>query len=304
MLDALCRMTLPRERWKLVAVDNNSTDATADVLQSYAERLPLEIVFEPAQGKARSLEAGFRKLKGDLVVLTDDDVISDPDWLEQFLAVAAENPGFDLFGGLIEPAWDKQPEPWVDQDAHIGILYAANGELAEGPIPAMLISGPNSAFRRAVLGRGYVVDDRLGPDASVAQFPMGEDTAFALRLERHGHKALHTRRARVRHIVNAAYVEEGWMLQRAKRYGMGLVVIRPELFATKPKVAGIPVAAAALWLALAPVAGLVALLPRSRWRFRLLWDQAVRQGILRQSLDTRATTVTEPDSSALREPAE
>jgi glycosyltransferase involved in cell wall biosynthesis len=291
MLDALCQMTLPRERWKLVAIDNNSNDGTAEILRSYADRLPLEIVLEPRQGKALALETGFRSIEGDLVVLTDDDVIPEPDWLEQFLAVAAENPDFDLFSGVIVPEWETQPEPWVLQYGHAGILYALNDEIAEGPIPAMLISGPNSAFRHAVLGRGYLTHDGLGPDASTALFPMGEDTAFALRLERQGYKAMHTRCAKLKHIIKAAYVEERWMLQRAVRYGMGLVAVRPELFARKIKLAGIPLAATALWLALSPIAVLAKLLPKSRGRFKLLWGQAVRRGVLRQSVIER-TRVT------------
>lgn len=294
MLDALTRITLPHERWKLVAVDNNSTDDTLEVLQSYRDRLPLEILSEPAQGKAFALETGLRAMEGSLVVLTDDDVIPEPDWLEQFIAVAEEYPDVDLFGGLILPHWEKQPEPWVERYGHMGILYAVNDEIPEGPISAMLMSGPNSAFRRGVLADGYLTHSGLGPDASSAFFPMGEDTALALRLERQGHKAMHTRRAKVQHIVKAAYVDEGWMLRRAERYGMGLVVVRPELFASKPKIAGVPVLAAAMWLLLSPVAALLKCLPQGRGRFKLLWGQAVRRGILRQSRATR----TQPRSKA------
>lgn len=293
MLDALTRITLPHERWKLVAVDNNSTDDTIAVLQSYRDLLPLEVPSEPAQGKALALETGLRAVEGDLVVLTDDDVIPEPDWLEQFIAVAEAHPDVDLFSGLITPHWERQPEPWVEHYGHMGILYAVNDEIAEGPIPAMLISGPNSAFRRSVLADGYLTHNGLGPDASSAYFPMGEDTALALRLERQGHKAMHTRRAKLQHIVKAAYVDEGWMLRRAERYGMGLVVVRPELFASKAKIAGVPVLAGLNWLLLSPVAALAHALPKSRARFHLLWGQAVRKGILRQflALRTRATPV-------------
>ncbi|MGO8249209.1 glycosyltransferase, partial [Rhizobium johnstonii] len=82
--------TLPKEEWKIVAVDTNSSDDTLAVLNSYKERPPLEVYFEPKQGKQYALTLGFRHLEGELVILTDDDVSPAPDWIEQFLTVADE----------------------------------------------------------------------------------------------------------------------------------------------------------------------------------------------------------------------
>ena len=61
MLEALCAVTLPHDRWKIVAVDNNSRDNTREVLEAYRHRLPLEILFEPRQGKEHALALGFRR---------------------------------------------------------------------------------------------------------------------------------------------------------------------------------------------------------------------------------------------------
>ncbi|NYJ11944.1 hypothetical protein GGI64_003002 [Rhizobium leguminosarum] len=290
MLDALCAATVPNEEWKIVAVDNNSNDNTTEILNSYKERLPLEVYFEPKQGKQHALTQGFRHLEGELVILTDDDVIPAPDWIEQFLALANEQPQFAIFGGLITPEWEEKPAPWLIKYGHLGILYALNDDLPEGPISAALISGPNSAFRRSILGPGYIVHDGLGPDATIAQFPMGEDTAFALRLETSGAKAFHSRRPRVRHIVRKGYVNEGWVLRRGERYGMGLVIIRPNLFDRKAKISGLPIGSVLRWLLMAPASLVVKRFPLSGLRFKLLWAQSVRQGILRQFLKQRSTT--------------
>ncbi|NEJ74832.1 glycosyltransferase [Rhizobium phaseoli] len=290
MLDALCASTLPKDEWKIVAVDNNSQDQTMEVLKSYQNRLPLEVYFEPRQGKQHALTSGFRHLEGELVILTDDDVIPEPSWIEQFLTLADEQPQFSIFGGLIAPEWEERPEPWLMKYGHLGILYALNDDLPEGPISAALISGPNSAFRRSILGPGYIVHDGLGPDATVAQFPMGEDTAFALRLEKNGARAYHSRRPRVRHIVRKGYVNEGWVLRRGERYGMGLVIIRPNLFDGKTKISGLPIGSALRWLLMAPASFVLKGFPLSGVRFKLLWAQSVRQGILRQFLKQRSTS--------------
>ncbi|WP_312038579.1 glycosyltransferase [Rhizobium binae] len=288
MLDALCASTLKKDEWKIVAVDNNSNDDTSQVLKSYQNRLPLEVYFEPKQGKQHALTLGFRYLEGELVIVTDDDIIPEPDWIEQYIALANEQPEFDIFGGLIMPEWEQKPGPLLMKYGHLGILYALNDDLPEGPISAALISGPNSAFRRSILGVGYIVHDDLGPDATVAQFPMGEDTAFALRLEKNGAKAFHSRRPQVRHIVRKGYIEESWVLRRGERYGMGLVIIRPNLFDSKAKIHGVPVASTLRWLLMAPASCILRAFPQSGFRFKLLWAQSVRQGILRQFLKQRS----------------
>lgn len=282
MLEALCRQTLWRSYWKLVAVDNNSTDATRSILESYKDRLPLTVELEPRQGKEHALATGFRHLAGDLLILTDDDVIPAPDWIEQFVAVAAAEPDYGMFSGLIEPQWEREPEPWLLRDARLDVLYALNGKVDEGPIPAGLVFGPSSAFRRAVVGSTYHPHENLGPNAGVTQYAMGQDTAFALRLERQGVRAFHSRRPRLRHVVKANYVTEDWVLRRAERYGMGFAALHPELFVDRRIVAGAPAGPTLKWLMIEPVARLARRLPRSRLRFQLLWEQGVRTGILRQ----------------------
>jgi glycosyltransferase involved in cell wall biosynthesis len=300
MLDALSRTTLPRDRWKLVAVDNNSKDDTARILQSYAAWLPLEVHFEPRQGKEHALATGFRHLEGDLVIMTDDDVIPEPDWIEQFLAVAAENPDHSIFGGLILPEWERPPEPWLlglDPE-HLAILFALNDNIAEGPIPSGLVFGPNSAFRRSIVGTSYAARDGVGPNASIAQYAMGQDTAFALDLERKGARAFHSRRPRLRHIVRAHSMDKDWVLRRAERFGMGMVAVHPEYFDRKRKLVGLPVTTTALWAAMLPVAALLRRLPTDSARFNMLWRQAVRQGILRQFRASRSHPDAQPGSAA------
>ena len=254
------------------------------------DRLPLEIYSELRQGKENALALGFRHLEGDLVILSDDDVIPEPDWIEQFVRLAAEQPDFNIFGGLIEPAWEKEPAPWLLglPPEYLAILYAMNGDVPEGPVPAGLIFGPNSAFRRSIVGIEYAVHENLGPNAAVAQYPMGQDTAFALRLERAGAKAFHSRKPRLRHTVRANSMDRAWVLRRAERFGMGMVAIHPEFFDRKSKIAGLPATTALLWAAVTPVAWTLDRLPVSDSSLRQLWKQAVRQGILKQFIANRS----------------
>lgn len=58
MLDSFCRLRPPRGGWKMVFVDNASTDGTGDLVRSYADRLPLKVVEEPGARRQPGQEPG------------------------------------------------------------------------------------------------------------------------------------------------------------------------------------------------------------------------------------------------------
>ena len=58
VLEAYCHLQSPAGGWKLVVVDNGSTDQTPQVVSSFADRLPLHLVIEPRLGKNVALNSG------------------------------------------------------------------------------------------------------------------------------------------------------------------------------------------------------------------------------------------------------
>ncbi len=106
VLDSYGRLQPPSSGWKLVVVDNGSTDETAPVIASFANRLPLHSVREPKLGKNFALNTALGLVEGDLVVFTDDDAFPASDWLLQLRKAADTQPGYSMFGGTIVPRWE------------------------------------------------------------------------------------------------------------------------------------------------------------------------------------------------------
>ena len=81
-LDALLSQAgaLPYE---VIVVDNNSTDDTASVVQSIAERASgrLRYTFEPRQGLSHGRNTDILLAESPIIALTDDDVEPPPPWL-------------------------------------------------------------------------------------------------------------------------------------------------------------------------------------------------------------------------------
>ena len=66
---------------EILAVDNNSTDRTAEVLADIACREPrLKVLREPRQGICPTRNAGIMKARGDFLAFLDGDDLFDPDY--------------------------------------------------------------------------------------------------------------------------------------------------------------------------------------------------------------------------------
>jgi len=218
-MESFCRLEPPPSGWKLVVVDNGSTDETPRILASFANRLPLVSVCEPKPGKNNALNTGLGLVEGDLTVLTDDDVFPHGDWLVQLRKAADTQTSHSIFGGAVIPRWEVPPPTWI-QWVDTGPVYTlTDPSWKEGTIAPYFIFGPNMAVRTSVFQSGLLLDPSIGPRGP--SYAMGSETEFVLRLSRKGHQAWHVRAAVVEHLIRREQIRKSWVFQRAIRYGRG-----------------------------------------------------------------------------------
>ena len=76
----------------MIVVDNGSTDATQLVAREFRVDL---VVFPENRGFAAAVNEGIRRAKGDWLLILNNDVVLEPEWLERLLASAEqENASF------------------------------------------------------------------------------------------------------------------------------------------------------------------------------------------------------------------
>lgn len=239
VLEAYRRLQEPSEGWKVVVVDNGSTDETANVLASFKNLLPLETISEPKSGKNQALNTGLKLLEGDLAVFTDDDAFPTADWLVRMRDVANAEPLYSIFGGTVLPRWEMTPPAWIRRvlassepqgkktyEAWMGPVYTlTDPSLEDGPVRPWLVFGPNMAIRTSIFKSGVRFDQAVGPRGS--SYPMGSETEILLRLSRQGHRAWFIKEAIVEHFVRKEQLQESWVLRRGFRFGRGAQRLEP-----------------------------------------------------------------------------
>lgn len=107
-LDALAAQT--DRDFRLVVVDNASTDGTADVVRAHP--LPAEIVDEPRRGTGAAADTGMRHAiaRGAThLARTDADCLPAPDWTARVRAAFTD---LDLVAGRLLPRTDEGVPAW------------------------------------------------------------------------------------------------------------------------------------------------------------------------------------------------
>ena len=95
---------------EIIVVDNNSADGTSRVIADAAARGPFRVVglYERRQGKSFALNQGLAAARGDIIALTDDDVLPASDWLRRIVNRFREREVSFVFGKVL-PRWAMAP---------------------------------------------------------------------------------------------------------------------------------------------------------------------------------------------------
>lgn len=239
-LESFCVLEEPVGGWKLVIVDNASTDNTSSVIAGFVGKLPLSLIQTKDRGKNLALNLGLAAVDGDLVVFTDDDVILDPGWLVGLRNAADQRLDHDIFGGAIYPVWPCEPPEWITAQVNLGATYAVTPAANQsGPIPAASVWGANMAVRQSVFAAGHRFDEGVGPQAG--QYIMGSEVEFGTRIEALGHRAWFVPEARVGHIIRRSQMEKQWVIRRQYRLGRHMFHQEAKNFDARSKtIAGAP----------------------------------------------------------------
>jgi glycosyltransferase involved in cell wall biosynthesis len=211
----------------MIAVDNASTDDTPSILRSFQSRLPMIVLRHPVAGKnaALNLVLDIIPFTAELYIFTDDDAIPDADFLRRWEDVLGEQRDADLFGGVVRPCFTTAPPAWLRRySGHFGALYA-QVDRPGGAIEPASVFGPNMAVRGSVLAAGHRFNDRIGPNSGNADYPMGSETEFCVRIcAASGRLAWFAPGPAVRHIVRPHQMTREFIERRAYRHGRGVAM--------------------------------------------------------------------------------
>lgn len=152
--------------FEIIVVDDGSTDSTADILQSYGDRV--RAVHQPNQGVALARNHGIRLAHGEWIAFLDADDVLLPHKLAAQLELAAAHPEL----GMIHSGWQR-----VDSQGNLLMVVEPWHQVPELTLESWLRWKP--VLPSAMLFRRHWLHEAGGFDP---RFPPAEDTELVLRL--------------------------------------------------------------------------------------------------------------------------
>ncbi|MFO0596799.1 MAG: glycosyltransferase [Myxococcaceae bacterium] len=189
LLDALGRQTYPRTDFEVIIVDDGSKVPVEPALSKRNDPYRLTVITQANAGAAAARDAGIQQARGELVVITDDDMIVPPEFIAEH--VKAHDAGHSVVLGQIADDGHLEGKPLferfhADQLARFVARYREHPTAVRG---VMVCTGNVSFRRRAYLEVG-------GFDRSLDR---SEDRELGVRLQKAGEKLYFCASAVTRH---------------------------------------------------------------------------------------------------------
>ncbi|MCX5748936.1 MAG: glycosyltransferase family 2 protein [Candidatus Saganbacteria bacterium] len=103
-LEALTGQTYPKDKFEIIVVDDGSTDGTKDTIESFTGKAHSVRYIRQIAGKkgpASANNLGIRSALGEYILFLNDDVIADPNLIEEHMSLHIKHPDIIVQGRVI-----------------------------------------------------------------------------------------------------------------------------------------------------------------------------------------------------------
>jgi len=214
-LASLVDQTLDKDSFEVVVIDDGSSDATREVANSFAGRLPLRYFYQKNAGLAAGKNHGIYAAKGRILFFFDDDDIATPGLLEEHLR-SHQKYADESYAVLNYTTWSPRLKvtPLMKFITEVGCLLFSYPKITHGSILdyTYFWAGRSSCKRSFLIEHGV-----FNPIFCYGKLGFGcEDIELGYRLSHHGLKVVYNATA-VTYMVREILLEDFY--QRLLRQG-------------------------------------------------------------------------------------
>ena len=166
-LQSLFAQSLPKSKFEILVVDNNSNDATATLVKNLQKKSKyrLRYFFEKRQGISYARNCAIKNARGKYLAYIDDDVTASSHWAKIILDCFKQvKPIPDAIGGPYSPFYPEGKARYFLDTIAAAAYFGKNSNFLVNlsPRPEWGFVAGNSAFKLSSLKKYKGFDIRLG----------------------------------------------------------------------------------------------------------------------------------------------
>lgn len=230
-LNSLLEMNIDEDcSFDVLVVDNNSTDDTRKVVETFLSRLRGRLTYHVERniGLSFARNTAISIARGNVIAFTDDDIFFDPNWLRSVLRCFAKYPSADCIAGRVVPIYGAGRPEWLGTEPHwlfIEGLYGATpfGDSERALTRDDYLVGANMAFRKRMFEQLKPFSTSMGRRGK--SLLSKEETELYLRMNKAGVLSVYCPGAQVLHRISNDRTSKKWILRRFYWQGVSAVVL-------------------------------------------------------------------------------
>ncbi|MAU12573.1 MAG: hypothetical protein CL607_22320 [Anaerolineaceae bacterium] len=238
-LDTLIKLDYPN--YEIVVVDNvPQSQATHDVVATFQDQpVPVRYLVEQKPGLSNARNCGARAAKGDIIAVTDDDVLVDSNWLNEIVRGFKAADNVACVCGLILPAeFETLAQYRLEQFGGFSMGFSRKlydtgpNRPPSSPLFPYTVgaigSGANMAFSADVMREVGYFDPTLGAGSKGIG---GEELLILFKILKKGYQVAYEPGALLYHFHNRDYEK---LQRQVYNYGIGLTAYLTKLLIDSP----------------------------------------------------------------------
>jgi len=216
LLQALKKQTMPSDQWEIIVVDNNSTDATLEVIEKYrSQGMAIKLVKESRLGSNFCRNTGIKNSSAPLIAFIDDDAYPDCEWLSNIWEIYGSEEVWDFcLSGKIALHFLNERPGWLNKELED---YLSAIDYGESPkwIQARQACSANLVIPR----KHFQANSVLGFDTRLLRrdgnLKSNDETLTLLKLEKLGVRFLYCPNIKVWHQIPKQRLQSSFFIKRA-----------------------------------------------------------------------------------------
>ncbi|WP_008317962.1 hormogonium polysaccharide biosynthesis glycosyltransferase HpsE [Leptolyngbya sp. PCC 6406] len=209
--------------WEVIVVDNNSTDATPQVVQTYQKKYPhlgLRYTSESRQGAGYARHTAIREAHSSLVGFLDDDNLPESNWIQASYYFAQEHPQAAVIGSRIHGDLETDPPAHFERiAAFLALTDRGNEPIPYRPQQKILPPGAGMVVRRDLWLR-HVPDEPVLGGRDGKSMLTGEDIEAVLQIQQAGGEVWYNPAMRIAHKIPAKRLQRQYLLSLMRGIGL------------------------------------------------------------------------------------